>query len=120
RLPYSACVFALGGRIGLTGEQSGFCGVSKYGNWARAFFAVILFVIAIMDIAFAVLVVLFLMFRNQHRDTTKTPRRASRANSYMYLEKTHEKWKTPILNDSRCANLEDTSSEKEHCGQNCK
>jgi ABC-type Fe3+-siderophore transport system permease subunit len=38
-------------------------------------FAVILFVIAIVGIAFAVLVVLFLMFRNQHRDTTKTPRR---------------------------------------------
>ena len=38
-------------------------------------FAAILFVIALVGIALVVLVVLFLMFRNQHRDTTKTPRR---------------------------------------------
>jgi hypothetical protein len=38
-------------------------------------FAAILFVIALMGIALVVLVVLFLMFRNQHPDTTKTPRR---------------------------------------------
>ena len=38
-------------------------------------FAAILFIIALMGIALVVLVVLFLMFRNQHRHTTKTPRR---------------------------------------------
>ena len=37
-------------------------------------FAVILFVIAIVGIAFAVLVVLFLMLRSQHRDTNKPPK----------------------------------------------
>jgi heme/copper-type cytochrome/quinol oxidase subunit 2 len=38
-------------------------------------FAAILFVIAIVGITFVVLVILFLMFRNQHRDTTTTPPR---------------------------------------------
>jgi hypothetical protein len=46
----------------------------------QEYFAVILFFIAIVGIAFAVLVVLFLMFRNQHRDTTKTPRRFLHSN----------------------------------------
>ena len=37
--------------------------------------AVILFVMAILGVAFGMLVALFLLFRNQHRDTSKGPKR---------------------------------------------